>query len=481
MKQPGSNSIMALWYKFRLARLLNRHKKVRGYRLYQGSKFLKMYTNHADAMKAKAHAEAESQSGAGHGCRPKPIENYCCVYARQIANGQWTFDAIVTCKQRRHFLGTHRNQDAAAKLVATFTHRSRKDLKAAKASMDPSGSMTRFRALAAVFQGWVPADIASAVQMRGEREAECMVGLAPGIFVGALLGKEDRWRRCVLDVWTRLPECQRLQMVGFETTNQTKQNEAASVMYHVFRDSLVAYAETARDGEREFWSLHVNRNVQHHHSLIPWAINYNLLKKQVKCANPVLCNQAHRFRLVDFNAKVHAAPMLKLHRLGRSTQCNKIPATCAEWLSEFTAASARANQFKLSNKGYHWHWLVRTRLLVEMRNAGIDCLCVSADLDSNQVVQAMLPDQSHWLQLWMKSTNNSLKKLMKVLDFKEPLEMLSCFACVLGDTSLNNASIDQITKSCTRIREARKTMVSSWGFEGNPALIVQAVIGGSWK
>lgn len=481
MKQPGSNSIMTL-SKFRLSRILSNrlkekpiHQRTRGWRLYQGKQFLKSYKHRADAVKAKAHAEAQGQSGAGHGCRPKPTSKYVGVHVAEAGRGKWKFVASVKYGRRIVHLGTCNNQADAAKLVAAFTERSLKDLRVAKEIMDPSGSMARFRRVAAIFKGWIPADIKSAVEMRKDVEDGHMMGLAPGIFVGALLGKEHHWRKCVLHAWGILPLQRQLQMAGFETTNTIMQAEAAHVMYDVFRNSFVTYANTACDQEREWWSLHVNRNVQHHHSLIPWALGYKLLQKQGrKQATSVLWNKAHWFCFVGFDAKVHAAPMLKLHRLGRSTQCLNVPRTNAQWLSEFRAARTRAQQYKLNHEGYHWDWLVRTRLVVEMRNAGIKRLSVDVDWDSDQVVQAMLPDQSDWLQMWMTKTNNSLKQLLKALDFKEPLEMLSCFACVLGDISLHDASIDQTT--CNQIREARKTMLSSWGFEGNPALIVQGVI-----
>jgi hypothetical protein len=59
---------------------------------------------------------------------------------------------------------------------------------------------------------------------------------------------------------------------------------------------------------------------------------------------------------------------------------------------------------------YHWPWLARTSLLARMRAAGIPKLQAVADWAPVEVQEAMLPDRSGWLLLWMnRIANGSLK------------------------------------------------------------------------
>ena len=459
------------------------NKRVRGYRLYKGAQFLKMYKVKADAMKAKAKALAAELSGARPGCRPKPATRHMGVFARQLAGGEWTFDA--RCKvpgQKSPYIGTRSSPKEAAKLVADRSQRTVDEIKLAKTSVaTPQESASRFQVLTELFDGWVPADIQSAVRLR--EGAGLMPAAAPGIYVGALLGKEERWRQCVLGTWFAMSPTRQLQVAGLESHDDAGQKEAAFVMHSVFADSLTAYAgngmtapeRKTHDDERAFWSLHVNRNVSHHHSLIPWAVNYKLVKKQARQRGRAALRNKEGvwFGLTRFDAKIHVPLMWKLHKLGRATQCTTVPKTNAEWLNEFRFAKERASQNQLSHEGYHWNWLVRTRLWVEMRRAGIKRLKVTDDWGSEQVAEAMLPDQSEWLSCWMTEfTKDSLKGLLMKLNYKGPLEMLSCFACVLGDNALQDVSAEQLKKYRRQIKDVRAATCQKYGMEGCPALIV---------
>ena len=71
-----------------------------------------------------------------------------------------------------------------------------------------------------------------------------------------------------------------------------------------------------------------------------------------------------------------------------------------------------------------------------MRAAGISRLKVTNDWNTEQVVEALLPDQSGWLPHWMRSKGWTLKQLSAHLK-DVPVEMLSCMACILGDTALD--------------------------------------------
>ena len=129
---------------------------------------------------------------------------------------------------------------------------------------------------------------------------------------------------------------------------------------------------------------------------------------------------------------------------------------------------ARAQQIRIHATDYHFWWLVRTHLIVEMRHAGIDRLKLQQDWGQEEVAKAMVPDMSEWVPLWMKSAGNSLKTLLKQLQYTEPLELLTCFACVLGDSAIDKHSTDELRSASHAITKerARVKAKSSGDFEG---------------
>ena len=107
-----------------------------------------------------------------------------------------------------------------------------------------------------------------------------------------------------------------------------------------------------------------------------------------------------------------------------------------------------------------------------------DRLKLQQDWGQEEVAKAMVPDMSQWVPLWMKSAGNSLKTLLKQLQYTDPLELLTCFACVLGDSAIDKHSTDELRSASHAItaERARVKAKSSGDFEGNPAVIVQSAM-----
>ena len=114
-----------------------------------------------------------------------------------------------------------------------------------------------------------------------------------------------------------------------------------------------------------------------------------------------------------------------MHRVGRILLETHATSSNTQWLSAVEHVQARAQQTRIKATGYHVWWLVRTHLIVEMRHAGIDRLKLQQDWGQEEVAKAMVPDMSEWVPLWMKSAGNSLKTLLKQLQYTEPLVCLT--------------------------------------------------------
>ena len=116
---------------------------------------------------------------------------------------------------------------------------------------------------------------------------------------------------------------------------------------------------------------------------------------------------------------------------------------------------------------------VNVYMIVEVRHKGIKELRVTIDWSHEEVAEAMLPDQSEWLGLWVrKVAEDSLKGLIK--------QLLSCFECILGDSALDKFSLECLSKGAAAISIKRKQVQKSNPMrqEGNPAWIVMQALRG---
>ena len=127
---------------------------------------------------------------------------------------------------------------------------------------------------------------------------------------------------------------------------------------------------------------------------------------------------------------------------------------------------------------YQWPWLVRAYLIVEMRYQGIERLRIDCDWGIDELEDALKLDQCARLHRWLSSAvaSNSLKKLLTALAYEEPLEMLSCFACIFGDSNMMQTPVDKVRKHMQSIVRPRKAHCEAHMWEAHPAHILSAAM-----
>ena len=183
------------------------------------------------------------------------------------------------------------------------------------------------------------------------------------------------------------------------------------------------------------------------------------------------------YALVPFHGPRHTLAFITLHKTGLVLNSLPVPRDNVEWLNSVRAASERAKLDEIPTPDYHWPWLIRTYLIVEMRHQGIKRLEVKRDWCQDELTEALQPDRSKWISLWMSSlAGGSLKKLLRKLDFVEPLEMLSCYACLLGDNAIESIDADKLNHCVSAIARRRRQMGEEACWECNPALVMKDVM-----
>ena len=419
--------------------------------------------------------------------RPQAVLFKGLVPKFSARSGKWSYRAVVRqagtdCKL---YVGTYDNQRDAASNIAKVMGHETCALERKKCNRRPvMETMQRFKLLAAIFKGWCPRDVTGAVKRRGK--AAMMMVQAPGMYVAFLMGREHSWRDAVLKTWEATDCAQRLLVAGLDSNDEPVRVKASKAMHDILRGAFSEWAkETSVDPEqREEWKAHVDRNVGFHLSLTAWGCREGLLNKSCRATSLGIQNKkGQRYGLCVYNKWDHHAKMLQLHRLGRMLLQMQVPRTNREWLGSINKFGLQCSEAGINSgqteDNYQFWWLARLHLIVEMRHQGIQQLRVVMDWDKDQVAAAMVPDMSEWLITWMASKDcPTLKTLLSKLAYREPLEMLSCFCCILGDNEIDQHSTEVLESARDAICKQRRQMreASSSKDEANPAIIIRKAL-----
>ena len=86
-----------------------------------------------------------------------------------------------------------------------------------------------------------------------------------------------------------------------------------------------------------------------------------------------------------------------------------------------------------ADMSYGIPWVVRSKLIIGMRHAGVSSLVV-AKADTVQLLMDAFPDQKQWLVEFAAPEDN-VSQLVKDLGYRLPVELLTMYLCFYGTIS----------------------------------------------
>ena len=328
----------------------------------------------------------------------------------------------------------------------------------------------------------------------------------PAAYVAGLIGKEDRWRDAVLEIWEAMPSSERVRLHTMGSRNRTLALDGARAL-HSFLSLVVARwagwsiprlgsmswpvdmkkeitpptrrQQAVVEEDRRWWKHNVHRSVVRHLSPGPVAQQLGIIRKTARRAGSLLIgtDEGEYYCLAAFDA-AKAEGLLSLHAMGVLLNSLPTPHNNREWAKVQANVHTMEDALRIKPPEYRGPWLIRTYFFAEMRHHGVKKLSIVEDWTLTQLQEAIQPDQNKFLKTWMTHlAEGSLKQLLRRIRFAEPLEMLSVFACVLNDSTLMSFGIEEIQERKGEIRKARREMRRG-GYEMSPALVVSSVLSG---
>ena len=150
-----------------------------------------------DGKEAKDRA---TTPGKDAGFSPQTDASSCMLLQHVRARhsrGTVKYDAVVKQYHKQVYLSRHRDAKSAAKASADFLEVSMGKIRQAKADrIAPDQNLERMKLLLQMFEDFVPSDVTGAIEFRLQGAALQVQG--PCVYVGALYGKDSRWRFALL-------------------------------------------------------------------------------------------------------------------------------------------------------------------------------------------------------------------------------------------------------------------------------------------
>ena len=295
----------------------------------------------------------------------------------------------------------------------------------------------------------LPGDLESAV--RHQAMSSRMFSAEPGLEVLSIQGKYEPWRAALLKEWSSR---QRRRAVEKASPAQ----RATSVL-----PVLEAAAFQMDNDPQGPWVINCGRGVS---KVLGWLPLLSRLGA-VKHLESVPASKRKGLRVLTLGALKGQYVWLPdgadcvLAALSLICQAGDIlqeqllipPGTCQDWLAAFKGAEealiALAAPGLTRTSPYVLPWTFRSMAVARMRHAGIEGLKGGASLSAADL-ESMFPDQADWLQriqrhvrlvAWRNGGSAStsditVAKLMRFMQYKGPVELFSMDLCLAGDPAL---------------------------------------------
>jgi hypothetical protein len=375
----------------------------------------------------------------------------------------------------------------------------------------------RFKLIQDKFKDWYPADFTNAVEMRLQNPD--FAWSSSILYHIALRGKEAKFRELMVQAWTNLPKDDRacLQCLG---SVRSSENSRAAKLIHACCSQVASRMQGRSAAERDWWKRNVHRMVGFHSGWLPLLQQLKIIRKVgrkkkttsqyvMKAKQAMKCRKKsmkkstqkakkakadrkatktrsssvfdgdakvekhgtmlnyggpNRYKPIPFSTRLHTPRFAGLAYLLRIVQAEPIPRSLATWTQSIMSVQSQAARLRakgissgplLNSHSYSFLWLVRLHLIVELM-AAKRRLRWAGTFELWRFAKAF-PDQCKWINTLRKKKNvQTLGQLVRLLQYKRPIEFLTMDLCLSGDRELMKVEPTEIKRCSRRIATKRK-------------------------
>ena len=305
-----------------------------------------------------------------------------------------------------------------------------------------------------------------------------------------VLQRQDGWRDGLAAGWKALPQKEKdaLRLMSSVDPETSEASESAELVAgaKVVRKVALHAVRVAIKRDRSFWKSHVNMNVSHVSGWLPLTLRMRILHRVSPKAT-----SGELFKvdgIVKYRAgQVSDLDLLKLAdhaRLAMAIRSLKPPRSLADYRHSVQHLSSTCGTLDdigaLGDAGsYGFLWATRAITIAEMRANGIDGLKVDSATTATSL-SAMFPDMADWASRHAAATHgkqpiSTVRQLVRRVQWAGPVELLTCFLCVISNDQVLNMPASLIQSLQQEIEGVRKKLRKKLGFEAHPVRVLKEV------
>jgi hypothetical protein len=323
------------------------------------------------------------------------------------------------------------------------------------------------------FQGWRPTDVVSledAVTHSSYKE----LTEYPLIFHIFLRSKESEFRQMWLQWFGGLSDARKHLCNAFMGLDSDRVDKAAALVH----GALGKTAKGMKSVDRTWANRNLNYGMSHHHGFISLALGLSVMQKASRASSQTfsLGDPDVFYELLPYQADC-ATQYTELFKV--QVVLNTMPvaedfecwesafSTCSKTLKVFsTDAGAIADLSK-----YAGRWGLRKTLIGKRMCNNASSFKIPPKLSIKRFAK-LFPDQCEYVTRWAKFLKvRTMQQLVSKLRFKDSLEFLTMFTCLIGDSRLRSQEVATLKKVRPTITKFKRLSRNSQGHVGHPACV----------
>lgn len=332
----------------------------------------------------------------------------------------------------------------------------------------------RFQVLASLYKGKLPGDIEDAIH-RAQSKKHATINKVPFLDAVSMLLKyppiKDAFERQV-----------GLRQKYVEWSEVEGRGATSPAVLRWFYEVLVSTAKASSDLNTNVFNRNVGVGVQRHSGPVPFFKQIGILVAGARGPDP------GRMSKVSMGTQIlNTVPWSKAmeNKLRKFVEIANImgtmgaPKTFEDWIDEVERATKQMPQSQ--TLGYKWLWLMRSKLICNMRAAQIKGLRLSSVRRIlSSTFEKGFPDQKRWL--WkvgrFGASRNKAATMGEVFDrlgYSDSPELLTMHLCLIGARAVQQVPADKLKAQRKRLGQKLQSLRKSWKIWPHPATLVREV------
>ena len=317
-------------------------------------------------------------------------------------------------------------------------------------SQDVIEDSERFQAIMNVYRDQLPADIEHSILVRQNHPT--LPAAAPVLHMACMLGKEPSFQNIIVSLWLS-------NKSGCKTLRG---------QHSVLVQAARLQAKQACDDPRSRKTCTLNLSTLG----LGWLSTFQFWGIIEKDACGDVCVAGKSYAVAPWSSELQASLQLVLDAAVALNDL-EVPRTLLQWQVGYQSVTHKINFPGAATSKYVKPWVVRMRMIVEMRALGISQLDAKAPMSVAEFA-TLFPDQCNWVHRF-GSRHDTIQSVWAAQQYDSPPELYTMYTCFAGSPIVQRFPAAWLRDCEMHLKCGRAGYRAAWGWNPIPAVLLPIV------